>query len=266
MALKAVVQDIGTIPEANRALYVERDGMHWLDVEAVENGGKRWALEDVGGLKTALQTERDAREKAAKALAEFGDLTPQKARDALAAAERVTKAGESEAAKWKERESALATEYLEKLKADKKPLEDTIAELESDLHEKLIGSEIHKHLAGAAIPESMPLLYGYLERQCAVVKNRDGKREAVAVDASGKPRVSMKAGSADYMSVAELVESARPMFPHCFLGDGASGSGSSAHGSANNNGGGGVRRIPRSDQKAINDSWQDIATGKAVVV
>ena len=98
---------------------------------------------------------------------------------------------------------------------------------------------------------------------CAVYT--DGKRRAVAVDASGKPRVSLKPGH-DWMGIDELVQASRAVFPSSFVGENASGSGSAQHGAANNNGGGKKLRIPRSDQAAINANWQAIARGEAEVV
>ncbi len=51
MALSLIVEDIATVPEAQRVLYVEKDGKHHLDVTGIE---------DTSGLKSALQKERDA--------------------------------------------------------------------------------------------------------------------------------------------------------------------------------------------------------------
>lgn len=61
-ALALTVDKIDAVPEAQRTLYVEKDGKFHLDVSG---------LEDTAGLKTSLTTERKARadaEKARKAL------------------------------------------------------------------------------------------------------------------------------------------------------------------------------------------------------
>lgn len=82
-ALKAVLAsraDVDALPEALRGFYVEQDGKFVLDAE-VEDHPK------VGGLKSALKKERDAKDTADKdfkALRDkIGDMDPDKARDAL---------------------------------------------------------------------------------------------------------------------------------------------------------------------------------------
>lgn len=82
-ALKAVLAskaDVDALPEALRGLYVEQDGKFVLDAEVEEHP-------KVGGLKSALKKERDAKDTADKeyrALKEkLGDMDPDKARDAL---------------------------------------------------------------------------------------------------------------------------------------------------------------------------------------
>lgn len=80
MALKAklTADEAQALPEATRSFYRQAGDGFVLDAEGVE---------DVSGLKTALDKERDARraaEKAAKdAAARFGDIDPEKAREAL---------------------------------------------------------------------------------------------------------------------------------------------------------------------------------------
>jgi hypothetical protein len=74
MPLPLAVDDIATVPEAARGAYVQRDGKYHLDA----------AVEDVGGLKSALQKERDAaadaKRQLAAALAKTTELeTAQKA-------------------------------------------------------------------------------------------------------------------------------------------------------------------------------------------
>lgn len=61
MPLPIVVDKLEDIEEAKRSVYVEREGKFYLDAE----------IEDVSGLKTALQKEREARQKAAQKNAEY---------------------------------------------------------------------------------------------------------------------------------------------------------------------------------------------------
>lgn len=65
--LNAVVESLDAVPENLRELYVEADGKYRLDAEGVE---------DVSGLKSALEKERDAAKKAAAALKRFEGIDP----------------------------------------------------------------------------------------------------------------------------------------------------------------------------------------------
>lgn len=268
MPLKAVVTDINTVPEAARPLYVERDGAHWLDVEAADHGGRKVALEDITGLLNAKSAQQQRADQAEAKLRGFGDLTPDQARAAIDKAERLSKIDpQSEAAKLaEERIRANAEDYAKKLAAEKTPLEAKLAKALRKVEKTTKGDRLKGALKDAgAVPEAWPLLESYADAHIQVKETEDDF-EAVVVDAKGNPRVSMTPGSIEQMGIDEFVRSLRAVFPSCFIGENASGSGSSVHGSANNNGGGGVRRIPRGDQAAINANWQDIAAGKAVVV
>jgi len=72
MALKLIVDTLEGIAEPQQALYVKQaDGKFKLDVTG---------LEDTGGLKTALEKERQRAEDNAKALKQFEGIDPEEAR------------------------------------------------------------------------------------------------------------------------------------------------------------------------------------------
>jgi hypothetical protein len=82
MALKAVLDSLDSVPEAHRELYKKHDdGKFRLDAEGVE------FEENVRGLKSALEKERDEKKTASQKYKELqeqlGDLDPAKAREAL---------------------------------------------------------------------------------------------------------------------------------------------------------------------------------------
>ena len=86
MPLKSTINSLDEVEEAHRPFYREEGGRHVLDVEPVDG----FALENVGGLKTALAAERRAhgdaeaqRREAFARLDTFGDLDPVAARNAL---------------------------------------------------------------------------------------------------------------------------------------------------------------------------------------
>lgn len=80
MPLKAFYATQTEIPEALREHYVERDGKWVLDAEGVE---------DVTGLKRALERERAEKARLEGIAAKFKNLDPEKARAALAQLEAI---------------------------------------------------------------------------------------------------------------------------------------------------------------------------------
>jgi hypothetical protein len=85
MALKAILDSLDTVPEAQRGLYTEKDGKFILDLEGIEDhpGAK--------SLKNALEMERKERlkrqdriDELTKEAEKFKDLDPDRAREALA--------------------------------------------------------------------------------------------------------------------------------------------------------------------------------------
>jgi hypothetical protein len=77
-ALPLSVDKLEDVPEAQRALYVEKDGKHVLDITG---------MDDTSGLKTALQKERDAAKEArriAKEMEErYAGIDPAKVREMM---------------------------------------------------------------------------------------------------------------------------------------------------------------------------------------
>lgn len=82
MALKAKLtkEEHAALPDAVKALYVEKDGTFVLDVDDVDN------FPQVGGLKSALDKEREEVKKAKKehqeTIDKYKDIDPEKARQA----------------------------------------------------------------------------------------------------------------------------------------------------------------------------------------
>jgi len=106
-------------------------------------------------------------------------------------------------------------------------------------------SFLNQHVAKSAALEALAahggnaeLLMPHLLGQIRAAEV-DGQFVAQVVDASGAPRVSMKAGNTGDMTVAELVEAmkAQDHFQPAFSGSGASGSGAAGSGGAGRAGG-----------------------------
>lgn len=168
MALKAVVASLDEVPEAYRSLYVQKNGKYVLDAEGVE---------DVTGLKSALEKERLSKGEVEKSLkdikAHLGDADPAKAALAmkqLAELEAKAELGEiPETLRPKVeklvdvRTERMRTEHDNQLKAYAKQLEDEKTKrvavegelkrtkIDSALKTLAIDKKVRKDLVDAAI-------------------------------------------------------------------------------------------------------------------
>ncbi len=85
MAIRAIIEKLDDVAEPLREHFkpgtadTGTEGKFVLDATPV-NG---WALEDVGGLKTALSTERSTRQTLEATVLKYKDIDPEKARTAL---------------------------------------------------------------------------------------------------------------------------------------------------------------------------------------
>lgn len=224
MALKAFMsaEDWAKLPDPIKVEYAEdktKAGRYLLQVAAVEG----WGLEDVGGLKTALQRERETAGGHAKKLEAYGDLDPVKARDAMAKVVEWGNKEPNEAAR-----QAIADREMraaEKHKIDLDAKDAKIAESTARLHGFMVQSEavaaLAKHKA------NVQLLLPHVTSRIKVDIDSKGNPYTKVLDDTGSARVTLRTGSTDLMSVDEFVESlgAQPAFAAAFGGSGASGPG-----------------------------------------
>jgi len=245
MGLKPVVEDIGTIDENLRPLYVERDGKHVLDVDA--SGG--WALEDVGGLKSALGRKTEELRTLRESL---GDLDPSAARRAL---ERVKELEALDPTKEADKIAAAKIEAeVTRLKtAHKTELETatrTSGEYLDALTRQVRDSEAIRAIAEAK--GSPALLMSIVEKRTRVRK--DGDRFVVEVldPITGDPQVID--GQGNKKTIAHLLQELRQSddYAPAFKGTESTGSGATQSASTASMGSG--RLTPeQADSLAQND-------------
>jgi hypothetical protein len=202
MALPAIADTLDAVPEAAREFYEAKDGKFALKIA----GG-----DDVTGLKTALQRERQAAKDAAKAAKQFADLglTPEeiaelKAAKDAEAEERAKRTGEFESFK---------AQQAKALAAKDDELARTRGRLETVLRDREAATAIAEAKGRAK------LLLPHITAQTRVVD--DAVR---VVGADGQVRYNPQGLP---MTVAELVAEMRAdeAFGPAFEGSGASGSG-----------------------------------------
>ena len=241
MALKAVLDSVSGLAEPIAKEYKQGDdGKFRLDVEAV--GG--YALENITGLKTSLQSERSRAEEASRALKAFEGLDASAAREAIKKLEEVRnwspdqKVQEQIAASVKTVEQKYGKQ-LEEATGQLKQLESALS---ASMIDQATTASIAKH-GGVA-----ELLLPHVRNVTRLRKTDNGRYVVDVIDpASNTVRMSPKGTSTSNMTLEELVEEmkAHPVFGRAFPGSGASGGGSSSGG-----GGGGSQAFTMTESQA----------------
>jgi hypothetical protein len=264
MALKAKLKTLDGLDETVAAEYTaQEDGTFILDVEAVGT----LELADTAGLKSALGKERANAKKALESAQRFGDLDPDKARDALKKVDEM--AGWDPDKEVAEKIKAREKQLIERHEAEKADLTKLQKALESQLEQNLIIAAATK-----AISEhdgSLRLLLPHVKTQTRMRKTPDGQFIAEVIGPEGNPRVGDSAGNP--MTIPQLVEEmkADEAFAPAFKGTGSSGSGAGETPTggkappAARADGKKPKMIPASDQAALNANVDAIAKGEVVV-
>ena len=220
MALKALLDNLDGVDESIASLYTEQNGRYVLGVEAVDG----YALEDIGGLKSSLAKERKNARDANTQLLKFGDIDPDTAIDAIGKLGDIDNWSPDDKVKEQiaNREKVLTAKFTKDMEAANGELATVRGQLENQLIHNT-AMEALTELGGNA-----QLLMPHITSQTKL-ELIDGKYVAQVIDENGVPRVSMKTGSMDSMSVGELVSSMRDSetFAPAFAGSGATGSGTS---------------------------------------
>jgi hypothetical protein len=211
-ALKLEVDAIESIPEPIRPLYQQAEGGKFrLRVEGVE---------DVGGLKSALQKEREARKAAEKANGKWQSLgiDPDEVGKVLterqaAEQERLKKSGDYDALlrQTTERYEKTLAEARAELDAERKAAEKAI-----------VGSAISQALNSlGALPEGADLLSLKLQGRIRT-ELESGTRVTRVLTEDGE---IMAGPNGKHATVEDLVKSVREQYPMLFRASGASGGG-----------------------------------------
>lgn len=218
MALALTVEKIESVPEAQRALYVEKEGKFHLDVDGIE---------DTSGLKSALEKERAAVKAQKAELAEFKKSGKSPAEIAEFVAEQ-TKAAE-EAAKKAGNFDALMAQHKA---AAAKEKADLIAERDAAFgieRSAIVENKVMTALTKAkATSEGMDLLTERLGKRIHF-ETVEGKRVISIMQADGKTPLA-GSGTDGAATFDDLVKEAVKQYPSLFEGTGAGGGGKQPNG------------------------------------
>ena len=203
------------------------NGVFTLGVAPV-NG---YALEDIGGLKTALGKERDNARTAKAALEAFGDLDVTKAKEAIAKVAEMANWTPEE--KVKQQMDATAAQLNQRHSQEMEKVKTTVGEMSKHLQKRVIEGDA---IAAILKEGGNPALLAPIVTKQMKMALVNGEYVGQVIDEAGVVRVSMATGSTDSMTVAELVASmkANETFAPAFAGSGASGGGAGNSSGAGN--------------------------------
>lgn len=237
MPLQATLDSLEGLPEEFHEDYEQRDGKFHLKI--LDGFVAKDQVEDVTGLKSALEKEREAARKAAaraRALEEkVGEVDPEdyarlKELEAKQEEDKAKKAGE-----WDKLRDQMTTKHNEELNKRTAREQALIKALES----KTVDAE-----AVSAINDlegNVTLLLPHVKGHVKMVEE-DGEFVARVVDDKGDPRVN---GEGKFLTVRELVSEMRDQetYANAFKSQSASGGGTPP-GGGGQGGGGKPRGIP----------------------
>lgn len=240
MALKTVVDDLETVPEALRNEYTKQDdGKYYLSVEDIDNHPS------LAGLKSALGKERGSRgalEKEVKAWKSLGK-TPEEIAEMVAAVEE-TERKKAEAAGD---HAKILKQHQDSWAKEKASLEAELNAARSSERGAVVGERLLGALSKAgATEEGAELLPDRLANRIKF-ETIDGKRVLKIMAADGETPLAGK-GADGAATLDDLVVEAKTKYPSLFKGSGAGGSGKQPD---HNAGGTGITR--KSDLKTEKD-------------
>ena len=259
MALQLILDTLDGLDESLAAEYVEKDGKFFLDT--IASGGL--AVEDVTGLKNTVSTLRTEKGTLQTQLNAFKDIDPEAAKVALGKMDEIANwDGDTKA---KEMIEANKVQLIAAHKKDFDAEHTKRTAAESQLEKNLV-----KNAAMTALQKAeanITLMSPHVLASCRMKQAEDGTYIAEVVDSSGNVRVGDSQGNP--MTIPQLVEEmkANPDFASGFNGTGSSGGGAGGSGSGKDTGSrrSGSKIIQGSDQNAMNQSIEDIASGKVSV-
>lgn len=267
MALKAMLtkEEHSSLPDSLKGEYkLADDGSGYvLDVIGVQGLN----LENVSGLKSALEKERQSLREAETRLKAFGDLDPTKSREALSKLEEMANWDPDQKIKEgiAERERQLIQRHEEAL---------GLANGRGDGYKKQLEELLIDNAARDALVNAggnPTLLLPHL-RSSIRMRDVDGKLMAEVFNPETKAaRVGGSHGEA--MSIEQLVGELKqnPAFAGCFEGTGSTGTGAvngstgSARKPAQPAHAGATMRISLNDQDALDDNWEKFLDNSAEV-
>ena len=209
MPIKQVFDTQDAVPEFLKSAVVEVDGKWVFEAESAQ---------EVAGLKSALQKEREEKANLAKLTKQFEGIDAAKAKQLLADAQKAEEEKAKAQGDWENWKQQMQNQF----DTEKKALSDQVTGLERDLAEQLITAT-----AMSAINAAKGVSALLLPHVNARVVVENGRREVRIFDPAGNVRYG-KDGKP--MTIEERVAEMKSdeIFGRAFEASGAGGSGAQA--------------------------------------
>ncbi len=214
MVLKFQVDSLDGLDESVKALYSEKDGKFVLSVDGLPE------IEDVSGVKSALEKERAERKKYEKKVKQWEALgkSDEEIRELLDAQKSVEEDRAKKAGEWDKLKAQMNADHDKKLGEKDSEITKRTSALEKYLIESAATSAI---AAAKGVPA---LLLPHVMKHMKVVEE-DGDFKAVVTNAKGEPRVD---GKGEPLTVDALIAEMKAdvnVFGRAFESSGSTGSG-----------------------------------------
>lgn len=203
MALDAVVESLDVVDESVKGLYVQnQEGKYILNVKPTAG----YSLENVDGLKSALQKERGRAKDLETRVSSLGDIDPTEVQaklQRLAELESLDPAKEAD--KLAETKIQAKVEQMaQKHQNDLKGVQSQVEKYKGQL-QKLLVDDVAKNaiLAAGGDERTVTYMLPHIKAQLAI-EETEGSFLTTVMDEFGNPRVGDSMGSA--MTVQQLVE------------------------------------------------------------
>lgn len=224
MPITIVADSLEELAEPMRKVAQQKDGK--FVVTALPEG---FALEDVRGLKSTVQTLRQENKEKDAVLRSFLDagLTAEeaaKAADALSKSKAGTLKSSAELDAWK-------AQAEEKFKTDAQKLQDRLSKRTDRLRNELVRGKLAPIVAAKGGANAMDAILTLAERYIRVEETAEGDLIPIVVGTDGKTAaLTKKSGSMEQMGFDELVDLMResPQTKGLFEVKAAGGSGSAS--------------------------------------
>jgi len=180
--------------------------------------------QDVLKLRKALESERKLKQDVERRLAQFADLDPDEARDALKTAAKARDAQGKTQDRAKVENDARLAQIEAKHENESKTWKDREDFLLGQIQRNLVDTETATAIA--ACGANVALLTPHVKAAIKLDSDPDGNYVTRVVGENGEPLVTRESGKTGDMSVREYVDTMmREKFPVAFPGTGSSGSG-----------------------------------------